>query len=324
MRKAVFQSGVPGLDEDDAILSEDAEVRLQHFLKNENSDLLVAGERMSQSYQGIPDSIRTLLVWAIESIDGDSSLLHQATEGALHKLEAKFVPLMSESLSRSDCSPPEITAICTSPQWNGFFTAMAKRHPNSLLSNALKREKKLAEVAIHKASLENPDAFCDEFVNMLISSVSDRRKEEEFVSEIFFKRLSVLCAYDESVTKTALYLLAKLSRQAHDGLTRQFYQRVAQHVRKEAVSVIDDVQRVSSEKIILHGVGCLSPIDAARHVSRVMMMAYLTAVGAKFRSGLVDSILTVTMRTMGVGDFSTAVSMVAQIRMPRARTAASR
>lgn len=317
MRRVVLRSQLPapGLEEVDAILSEDAEVRLKRFIKNENQDLLNAGERFSESYRGIPDCIRTLLLWMSDLIDDDFSLLHQATEGALENLEARFVTLMNGKLSRSDSSLPEITTICTSTQWNAFFTGMTKRHPNSLLRNALKREKKLAEVAIHKASLADPNAFSDEFSKMLISVVGDHRLDEDVVHEETFKRLSALCVYDENVTQTALYLLAKLSRQAHNELSRLFYRRVSQHVRQEAVAVIVDVQRISSENSILRGTGRLSQRDATRHVCRLMMMADCSAVDVPFRFDLVDAVLIVCMSTLDVGDFRTAEPIDVQVNM---------
>lgn len=181
---------------------------------------------------------------------------------------------------------------------------MSERHPDSVLSNAMKREKLLTAAAVRKSSLENPDAFCKEFSN-LTSLTEEIVDEHSSSSSDLFKRVSVLCAFDESVTKTALYLLARLSREAQNVLSRQFYRRLAQHVRKEAVATISDIRRLSDLDVMRGPPRHLLREVSTMHVAKLMVIADCTAVDVCMRASLVDALLTVIMSSKDVGSLRT-------------------
>lgn len=310
-----MQSTVSSLDEQDAILSDDIESRLSNYLSKPDSNMSLIGEILSQSYHGTPDVITTLLEWTSVFTDKPMLLLRQSTEMAVRDLEQSFIPQINDALHRSNFSLPEVSAMCASTKWKDFFSEMGERHPDSVLTNAMQRENLLATAAVSKSSLEGPISFCKAFSDLLESSVGSKATVDHTAnSNDFFKRVSVLCAYDESATKTALYLLARLSREADTILLRHFYRRLAQHIRKEAVNAIIDIRRLSS-KGLSHPIRRLTRQDATKHIAKLMLMAECTAIDVGIRQTLIDSILTVILNTKDVGDHRTAESMEDEVNM---------
>lgn len=302
MNKPVIQSTLSRLDEPDAILSDDIEHRLSDYLSKEESDLSLVGEILSLSYQGIPDAIRTLMNWASAFSCDPDALLLEATETAALNLEPKFIPRIDIALSRSDYFIPEVSALCTSVRWKLFFDAMAERHPTSILTSALKREHQLIAAGVNRAFLDSPEAFCIEFSQMLTTFVSgEATLRNNTTTAEFFKKASVLCGYNESVTKISLGILANLSREAHSPATRLFYRRLAYHIRQEAISSILEIGSLSKGRHAIRTVQEKSRESAMMHVSKLMVIADCTAIDTSIRTKLIDAILMVILSTKDVG-----------------------
>lgn len=305
-----------GIDEEDAILEPDVEKRLTKFLDSEDQNVFSVGELLASGYQGIPDIIRTLLLWARCFTDDTDNLLRQATETTVLEMEPKLVPLINHALTTSDFSLPSIDAINQSPTWQPFFADLADRHPNSVLANALKRQHLLSAADVNKEAFTSPSTFCDEFAKLLISNVSDEPGTHPTLASPrdVYTRISALCAYDECTTKTALYILARLAREAEHPVTRMFARRLSQHVRAEAVTQIHTVGTMPSTAAGLPAES-VSAEDAKIHGGRLCILANCVAADCPMRSDVVEALLVVAISSIDVGDFRTAINIDAEVSL---------
>lgn len=304
--------------QDDVILHRDAAALLTDFVQRNNGELKRAGEVLADTYRGVPDAIRQLLSWLSTICADTTPLLVQATEIAVQNLERKFIPLLNEKLAASDFALKEISDVAKSPQWNRFFSSMAERHPASALRSALKRENLLSEVDVRKSALRSPDAFCDEFYEMVQSTVRNGIIEKQGSSsdecEQFFKRISVFCALDECSTQAALYILARLSREAEQPLTRMFYRRLSQHVRRQAVSAIHSMHVAASDDTAMQVAPEPEDEDAVMHVARLAIIADFAAMDLNARIDFINSLLAVCISRADIGEPGEARSLTPQVK----------
>lgn len=307
------------LGQNDAILHSDVEQFLMEFLHHNDGELRRAGEVLADSYQGAPDAIKQLLIWLAAICPDTEQLLIQATETAMLSLESRFIPMLNEKLAVSDLTVKEISDITKSPQWNRFFTNMAERHPASTLRSALKRENLLAAVDVRKSALRSPDAFCSEFYEMVQAAVKDntfeRQGSSSDESEQFFRRVSVLCAIDESSTQSALYVLARLSREAHHPLTRMFYRRLSQHIRRQAVSAIHGMHVAANDDTAMRVAPEPEDEDAIIHVAKLAIIADCTAMDVLIRNDFVNALLAVAISRADIGEPAEARSLSSEVKV---------
>lgn len=305
------------LNQDDAILHENAEEFLMDFLQRNNVELTRAGEVLADTYRGAPDAVRQVLTWFSTICADTTPLLIQATEAALLTLEPKLIPMLNEKLVDSDFAMKEISDVIKSPHWNKFFSSMAERHPSSALRSALKRENLLSDVDVRKSALHSPDTFCSEFYDMVQSTIKNGVVDEQNSSsecEQFFKRISVLCALDECSTQSALYVLARLSREAEHPLTRMFYRRLSQHIRRQAVSAIRGMHVAASDDTAMQVAPEPEDEDAVAHVAKLAIVADFTAMNVAVRNDFVNSLLAVCISRVDIGEPGETRSLAPEVK----------
>lgn len=91
---------------------------------------------------------------------------------------------------------------------------------------------------------------------------------------------------------------------------RDFYRRLFKNIRKDAVSAIIDIRRLSS-KVLSQPVRLLTQQDATKHVAKLMITAECTTIDVVIIHTLVNALLKVILNMKDVGDHRTAEVMEA-------------
>lgn len=316
---AAFEEEAYRIDEFDAVIERDAHIRLAEFLATPEHSLHSAGERLANSYQGLPDALQVLLNWSITFTNDPDVFLRQATEAALVEMEPRLIPQINQALTTADFSLPGIDAINASSTWRSFFTAMSRRHPTSVLSQALERQQQLSSARVNKAAFSSPQTFCDEFEHLLINSLSPQgsyttTSSNTNASADFMSRFSALCTYDECTTKSALFVLDRLSHSAHQPLTRSTTRRLAQNIRKEAIKKILSMGRAPPTGSALAS-RPLTIDEPNIHIARQSILTLSVAYDCTMRPLVVDALVTVAISRADVGDFRIVVNIDKEISM---------
>lgn len=304
------------LQEEDAILDKSIVDNVRNYV-NANGSMQHAAHIISESYEGLPDLLRVVLSWAAVFMD-QSTFLQQAVEDTVHELEGTVISRLDVLLSRSDARIPAITAISNSPRWKPVFDAVVARHPRSVIHNALAREARLSAAAVRNDALDTPRAFLSEIIAMLTPYIDSNHSlpppapptgfitppdpvaavptRDADTLHHLFRRVSVLCSYDEGALAVSLRLFASLTRRAGSPKMRLFYRRLAQHVRAEAVSVMES-NGVTRQKAIAYVIRFAALTDAV-------------AANVEARIDIVDAVIAIVFYPRGKDASDQSVSLL--------------
>lgn len=260
----------------DAILSDDVDHQLSSYLAS-NKDLRDATERLTESYEGVPDMICALVEWSNLYGNGNANL-EQAVETVLLEHEQTIIPRLDEALASTENSLPVVTSVTESERWSPVVSSMAARNKESTLHNLLTRESRLAKAGINQDVLQSPASFIDAITEQFTKLLSPEKQVSDDELLALYNRVSALCTYDECSTIVSLRMFNKLAHDAESPFMRGLYRRVGQEVRQEAVRVMT-AANIMSEHM------------ARQYVIRLAFITDCVEANVPMRKPIVDALL---------------------------------
>lgn len=213
----------------DSVLDEGAEtVVAEHVSRGETLEAL--GESITNSYEGHPDMVRTLLNWCkVVSLD-EKVLLREAAANTWRSHASG----MSEGLERLLLSKgrphPLLWHIAKDSYWRTIAASIASNHPSSALAYQLDRERRLIDANISSKIFESPASVVRAIRDMFNTTLSENAVSNQSL-QVMYDCIALIASYDECVAFIVLHFFGNVARHAVDPMVRSITRTASFHVR---------------------------------------------------------------------------------------------
>lgn len=216
-------------EETDFILEERAEqVVAEHVSRGETLEAL--GDSITNSYEGHPDMVRTLLKWCNAVSLDEKCLLREAAANTWRSSASDISEGLERVLLAKGRPHPLLWAIAKDSYWRSIVASIASHHPSSALAYQLGRERRLIDVNVLPEIFESPTSVARAIREMFTTTLSENTPSNLSLQNMY-DRIALIASYDECVAIIVLRFLGDVTRNALDPIVRSVARAAASHVR---------------------------------------------------------------------------------------------
>lgn len=204
------------------------------------------GDALANSYDGVPDMLRTVITWSsITALDA-SAVMRQALSTTIKAHHCNFIRHIDMALANAKDPYAFLAPIVSDSDWaSSAFSTIAAHHPNSLFAYFIHRQRRLTRHSISPDVFISPARLRQQLCTLLTSALSDPSFDLPSLRTLS-DAVSVIATHTVETYILSLSFLCDLHHRAQHPRLRRIAQQLTHAVRTHAVADARHIQTRAS------------------------------------------------------------------------------